>query len=48
LCHAAISAREFGIPCVVATFEGTQKIKDGDIIRVDGSTGKVTLLKKKE
>lgn len=44
LCHAAISAREFGIPCIVATFNGTKKIHTGDRIRVDGTSGTVKIL----
>ncbi len=39
--HAAIVAREYGIPAVMGTVDGTIKIKDGDNIRVDGSNGKV-------
>jgi pyruvate,water dikinase len=39
--HAAIVSREMGIPAVVGTEEATKKLKDGDIITVDGSVGKV-------
>ncbi len=39
--HAAIVSREMGIPCVVGTQEATTKLKEGEIITVDGSTGKV-------
>jgi pyruvate,water dikinase len=42
--HAAIVAREFGLPAVVGTGAATQKIKDGQRIRVDGSRGVVTIL----
>ena len=35
--HAAIVAREYGIPAVVGTVNGTQKLKEGQWIRVDGS-----------
>ena len=42
--HAAIVAREFGLPAVVGTGTATQKIKDGQRIRVDGGRGIVTLL----
>lgn len=44
LCHAAIVAREYGIPGIVGTREATAKIKDGDRVRVDGTTGEVHLL----
>jgi len=39
--HAAIVSRELGIPCVVGTERATSTLKDGQIITVDGSTGKV-------
>jgi pyruvate,water dikinase len=44
LSHAAIVAREYGIPGVVGTREATALIPDGSRVRVDGSTGEVTLL----
>lgn len=40
--HAAIIAREYGIPAVVATGDGTQRLHDGLTITVDGSRGTVT------
>jgi len=39
--HAAIVSRELGIPCVVGTGNGMASLKDGQIITVDGTTGKV-------
>jgi len=39
--HAAIVSREMGIPAIVGTREATKKLKDGDIVTVDGSSGKV-------
>ena len=39
--HAAIVSREMGIPAVVGTQEATTKFKDGEIITVDGYTGKI-------
>lgn len=39
--HAAIVSRELGIPCIVGSGEATHKLKDGQIITVDGSRGKV-------
>jgi len=39
--HAAIVSREMGIPCVVGTEEATSKLKDGMIVTVDGTSGKV-------
>ena len=43
LCHAAIVAREFGIPAVVGTNHGTAKIPDGAQVLVDGDRGFVTV-----
>lgn len=42
--HAAIVCREYGVPAVTGTGFATDKIKTGDRIRVDGSSGKVTIL----
>lgn len=39
--HAAIVSREMGIPAIVGTGDATKKVKDGDIITVDGYSGKV-------
>ena len=39
--HASIVSRELGIPCIVGTSNATQILKDGDIITVDGFTGKI-------
>ncbi len=44
LSHAAIVAREYGIPGVVGTREATQRIADGQRVRVDGDAGEVTVL----
>jgi pyruvate,water dikinase len=44
LSHAAIVAREYGIPGVVGTRDATTVIGDGDRVRVDGSTGEVHVL----
>ncbi|MEI6498392.1 MAG: PEP-utilizing enzyme [bacterium] len=46
LCHAAIIAREMKIPCIIGTKNATKVLKDGDIIMVDASHGKVTITKK--
>ncbi|MGH2543765.1 MAG: PEP-utilizing enzyme, partial [Ardenticatenaceae bacterium] len=39
--HAAIVAREYGIPAVMSTVTGTRTLRDGERIRVDGSQGAV-------
>jgi pyruvate,water dikinase len=42
--HAAVLAREFAIPAVVGTSIATRTIKNGDRIRVNGTTGVVDIL----
>ena len=44
LSHAAIVAREFAIPAVVNTRNGTTAIPDGALIRIDGAAGTVEVL----
>jgi pyruvate,water dikinase len=39
--HAAIVAREYGIPAVMATIKGTKELADGQWIQVDGAGGLV-------
>lgn len=43
LSHAAVVAREYGIPAVVGTGNATELIKDGARVRIDGGTGTVEL-----
>jgi phosphoenolpyruvate synthase/pyruvate phosphate dikinase len=45
-CHAAIVARELGIPCVIATHSATRRIRTGDEIEVDVGTGEVRIIKR--
>ncbi len=45
LCHAAIISREIGIPCVIGTKLATKVLKDGDIIEVRASHGRVKILR---
>jgi phosphohistidine swiveling domain-containing protein len=42
--HPAVVAREFGIPAVVGTSNAGERIRTGDRIRVNGSTGIVEIL----
>ncbi|MEA2226633.1 MAG: pyruvate, water dikinase, partial [Solirubrobacteraceae bacterium] len=44
--HAAIVSREYGLPAVVGTGNGTSVIRTGDRVRVDGDTGRVTILER--
>lgn len=41
LSHAAVVARELGIPCVVNTRTGTRDLRTGDQVRVDGRAGTI-------
>jgi pyruvate,water dikinase len=41
LSHCAIVAREYGIPAVVGASGATRQIRDGDMITVDGTQGRV-------
>jgi pyruvate,water dikinase len=43
LSHAAIVAREYGIPAVLGTGRATRLINDGQTIRVDGAAGLVEI-----
>jgi phosphohistidine swiveling domain-containing protein len=42
--HPAVVAREFGIPAVVGTTNAGERIKTGDRIRVNGTSGVVEIL----
>ena len=44
LSHAAIVARELGIPAVVGCGNATMRLKSGDRVRVDGGKGVVEIL----
>ncbi|MCD2194578.1 hypothetical protein LQ327_14490 [Actinomycetospora endophytica] len=46
LSHAAVVARELGLPCVVSTRTGTRALSTGDRVRVDGTAGTVTVLQR--
>lgn len=43
LSHTAVIAREYGIPAVLATGEATRRLSGGAQVRVDGSTGIVSI-----
>jgi rifampicin phosphotransferase len=42
--HAAIVAREYGIPAVMGTFNGTTRLHDGQRVLVDADKGRVVVL----
>jgi pyruvate,water dikinase len=44
LSHPAIVAREYGIPAVLSLERATEKLRDGQRVRVDGDLGAVTLV----
>ena len=44
LSHLSIVSRDLGIPCVVACKNATTVIPEGAMIRVDGTSGEVTIL----
>jgi pyruvate,water dikinase len=46
LSHAAVVARELGIPCVMNTLDGTRILHDGDRLRIDGAAGTVEILER--
>jgi phosphohistidine swiveling domain-containing protein len=46
LSHAAVVARELGIPCVVNANDATKRLRTGDRVRVDGGTGVVEVLER--
>lgn len=41
LAHASIIAREYGIPAVVGCGDATSRLRDGQVVTVDGSTGNI-------
>ena len=48
LSHTAITGRKFNIPTIVSVKDITMKIKDGTLIEMDGGTGIIKILKKKD
>ena len=44
--HAAIIAREIGLPCIVGAKDATQVINDGDLISIDGKKGIIEILER--
>ena len=41
ICHAAILARELGLPCIVGAKNATRALKDGQKVKVDATKGTV-------
>lgn len=42
--HGSVVAREYGIPAVVGVKEATRRFKDGQVIRINGETGRIDIL----
>lgn len=42
--HGLVVAREYGLPAVVGVRQATERLKTGQRVRVDGSSGKITIL----
>lgn len=43
LSHGSVVARELGVPCVVDVRDATSRIRTGDLLLVDGTSGKLRL-----
>jgi phosphohistidine swiveling domain-containing protein len=46
LSHAAILAREYGLPAVVNVRDATRRLRDGDRVEIDGTSGRVRVLER--
>jgi phosphohistidine swiveling domain-containing protein len=42
--HGSVVAREYGIPAVVGVRDATTRLRTGDRVRVDGTSGRITIL----
>ncbi len=48
LSHTAIISREIGIPSVVGVADVMNRINTGDIVKMDGSSGRIEIVRRKE
>jgi pyruvate,water dikinase len=48
LSHGSIVAREYGLPAVTNVISATRLIRTGDLLEVDGTRGRVAILKRSE
>lgn len=44
ICHAAIIAREMGVPCIVGTEKATKLLKDNMEVEMDGKKGEIYVI----
>jgi phosphohistidine swiveling domain-containing protein len=42
--HGSVVAREYGIPAVVGVHEATRRLRDGQRVRIDGTSGAIELV----
>jgi phosphohistidine swiveling domain-containing protein len=47
LAHAAVLGREYGLPVVLGVREATSRLRDGDVIRIDGTLGTITWVERR-
>ncbi len=45
--HGSVVAREYGIPAVVGVHQATERLQSGQRIRVNGSNGEITVIRKR-
>ena len=43
--HASLVAREYGIPAVVGTGDATRRLRNGQVVTVDGAAGTVQIVR---
>jgi len=46
--HSATVAREYGLSCVSNVDGATWRLRDGDVLRVDGTHGKVEIVERSD
>jgi pyruvate,water dikinase len=46
--HGAIVARELGLPCVTCTVDGTRRLRTGDLVRLDGDSGRIVIVERED
>src|SRR2546426_12429962 len=46
LSHAAILAREYGLPAIVSVRDATRRLRDGGRVELDGTSGRIRVLER--
>lgn len=44
LSHAAVISRELDIPCIIGVTEATERLEEGERVRIEADTGEITVL----